>query len=129
MCTHLEKVKVLVAQLCLTLCDPVDCSPPGSSVHVILQTRILEWIAIPFSRGSSLPSNQILVSCIEGKFFTVWATGKSCRDYVLFIFLPFSFILKNYQYRCIFALMRGIILYFLTFLCTLYHNSLSLFSI
>ena len=44
---------VLVAQLCLTLCDPVDCSPPGSSVHGIFQARILEWVAVPFSRGSS----------------------------------------------------------------------------
>ena len=47
------KVKLLVAQLCLTLCDPVDCSPPGSSVHGIAQARILEWVAISFSRGSS----------------------------------------------------------------------------
>ena len=46
-------VKVLVAQLCLTLCNPMDCSPPGSSVHGILQVRIVEWVAIPFSRGSS----------------------------------------------------------------------------
>ena len=44
---------VLAAQLCLTLCDPVDCSPAGSSVHGILQARILDWAAIPFSRGSS----------------------------------------------------------------------------
>ena len=44
-----------VAQLCLTLCDPVDCSPPGSSIHGILQARILEWVAISFSRGSSRP--------------------------------------------------------------------------
>ena len=49
------KVKVLVAQLCATLCDSLDCSPPGSSVHGIFQTRILEWVAIPFSKGSSLP--------------------------------------------------------------------------
>ena len=42
-------------QLCLTLCDPMDCNQPGSSVHVILQARILEWVAIPFSRGSSQP--------------------------------------------------------------------------
>ena len=49
------KVKVLVAQLCLTLCDPMDCSPPSSSVHGILQARILEWVAIPFSRGSFQP--------------------------------------------------------------------------
>ena len=45
-----------VAQLCLTLCDPMDCSPPGSSVHGILQARILQRAAIPFSRGSSLAS-------------------------------------------------------------------------
>ena len=45
------KVKVLVAQLCLTLCNPMDCSPPGSSVHGISQARILEWVAVPFSRG------------------------------------------------------------------------------
>ena len=46
---------VLVAKLCLTLCDPVDCSPPGSSVHGILQANLLEWVAVPFSRGSSRP--------------------------------------------------------------------------
>ena len=43
----------LVAQPCLILCDPMNCSPPGSSVHGILQARILEWVAIPFSQGSS----------------------------------------------------------------------------
>ena len=43
----------LVSQLCLTLCEPMDCSPPGSSAHGILQARILEWLAIPFSRASS----------------------------------------------------------------------------
>ena len=47
------KVKVLVTQSCLTLFDPMDCSPPGSSVHGILQARILEWVAISISRGSS----------------------------------------------------------------------------
>ena len=46
-------VRVKVAQSYLTLCDPMDCSPPGSSVHSVLQARILEWVAIPFSRGSS----------------------------------------------------------------------------
>ena len=50
---QLHFVKVLVAQLCLTLFDPMDGSPPGSSVHGILQARILEWVAIAFSRGSS----------------------------------------------------------------------------
>ena len=47
------KVKVLVAQLCLTLCNPMDCSPPGFSVYGILQARILEWVAISFARTSS----------------------------------------------------------------------------
>ena len=48
-----EEVAVLVAQLCPTLCNPVDCSPPGSSVHGILQERMLEWVAISFSMGTS----------------------------------------------------------------------------
>ena len=49
------KMKVLIAQSCLTLCDPMDYSPPASSVHGILQAKILEWFAIFFSRGSSRP--------------------------------------------------------------------------
>ena len=53
-----------IAQSCLTLCDPTDCSPPGSSVHGILQARTLEWVSIPFSRGSSWPRDQTGVSCI-----------------------------------------------------------------
>ena len=68
---------MLVAQSCPILCDPTNCSLPGFSVHGILQARILEWIAIPFSRGSSWPRDRSLVSCIAGRFFTVWATGKS----------------------------------------------------
>ena len=67
---------VLVAQLCPTLCNPMDCSLPGSSVHGIFQARILEWVAISFSRGSSQSKNQTQVSCIAGRFFTLWATGK-----------------------------------------------------
>ena len=47
-----------VAQSCLTLCNPVDCGPPGSSVHRILQARILEWVVITFSRGSSHPRDE-----------------------------------------------------------------------
>ena len=69
-----SEMKVLVAQLCPTLCDPMDCSPPGSSVHRILQARILEWIAISSSRDSSKPRNRTQVSCITGRFFTVWTT-------------------------------------------------------
>ena len=66
------KVKVLFVQLCLTLCEPMD--PQGSSVHEILQARILERVAILFSRGSPWPRDWTLVSCITGGFFTVWAT-------------------------------------------------------
>ena len=62
---------VLVAQSCLTLCAHMDCSPPGSSVHGILQARILEWVAMLFSRESSRPRDLIQVSHIAGRFFTV----------------------------------------------------------
>ena len=65
------KVKVWVAQPFLTLCDPMDCNPPGSSVHGILQTRILEWVAMPFPRGSSWPRDWTRVSSIAGRFLTV----------------------------------------------------------
>ena len=67
----LKRVKVLVAQLCLTLCDTMDCSPPGSSVHGILQARILEWVAIPFSRGSSWLKDWTWISHIAGRFFII----------------------------------------------------------
>ena len=65
----------LVAKSCLTLCDPRYCSLPGSSVHGILQARILEWVAIFFSRGSSWPRDWTQVSCIRGRFLIVWATA------------------------------------------------------
>ena len=61
------KVKLSVAQSCLTLCNPVDCRPPGSSVHGILQARIPKWVAIPFSRGSSRPRDQTWVSRIADR--------------------------------------------------------------
>ena len=54
----------------------MDCSPPGSSVHGILQARVLEWVATPFSRGSFQPRDRTLVSWIAGRFFTFWATRK-----------------------------------------------------
>ena len=58
----------------LSLCDPMDCSLPGSSIHGIFQARVLEWVAISFSRGSSRPRDRTPVSCIVGRRFTVWAT-------------------------------------------------------
>ena len=60
----------LVANLCWALCDPMNCSSPGSSVHGILQVRILEWVAISSSRGSSWPRDQTHVPCIAGGFIT-----------------------------------------------------------
>ena len=76
-------VHVWVTQLCLTLCNPMDCSLPGSSVHGILQARILEWVAISFSRGSSWPRDWTHVSCVSypGRwgFFTTAPLGISGR--------------------------------------------------
>ena len=63
-----------VDQLCPTLCDPMDCSLPGSSLHGILQARVLEWVAISFSRGSSWPRDRTQVSRIPGRCFNLWAT-------------------------------------------------------
>ena len=76
--THIYTLTVIkffkwsqVAQSCPTLCSPMDCSLPGSSVHGICQARVLEWIAISFSRGSSQPRDQTRVSRIVDRRFTV----------------------------------------------------------
>ena len=69
--TAVFSVLCLVTQWCPTLCDPMDCSPPGSSVHGILQARILEWVAMSSSRGSSHARDRTQVSCIAGGFFTI----------------------------------------------------------
>ena len=66
-----------VAQLCLTLCDPMDYSLPGSSLHGILQARILEWVAISFSRGSSRLRDRTWVSCMQADALTSEAPGKT----------------------------------------------------
>ena len=60
-----------IAQSCLTLCGPMDCTLPGSSAHGIFQARISEWVAVPFSRGSSQTRYQTQVSCIAGRVFTI----------------------------------------------------------
>ena len=72
-------VKVFVTQSCLTLGDP-----PGFSVCGILQSRILEWVAIPVSSGSSHPRDQTPISCIAGRFFTIEAT-RECKLYFLLL--------------------------------------------
>ena len=65
-----------VAKSCPTLSDPMDCSLPGYSVHGISQARILEWVSISFSRGSSQPRDQTCISCLVGGFFTTELPGK-----------------------------------------------------
>ena len=81
-----------ITQSCLTLCDPLDCSLPGSFVHGILQARILEWIALPFSRWSSQPRDQTQLSCIAGRLFTIWATKEALsniyiKDLYIYIYI------------------------------------------
>ena len=66
-----------VAQSCPTLCNPMDCSLPGSSLHGSLQARVLEWAAISFSRGSSWPRDRTWVSRIPGRHFNLWATREA----------------------------------------------------
>ena len=69
-----------VAQACSTLCDPLDCGLPGSSIHGIFQTRIPQWLAISFSGGSSWPRDRTCISCVSwiaGRFFIYWATGEA----------------------------------------------------
>ena len=66
------EVESEVAQLCPTLCDPMDCRLPGSSVHGIFRARILEWVAISFSRGSFQPRDRTCVSCIIRQILYQW---------------------------------------------------------
>ena len=81
-CTNMYKVCELLRRV--WLCNPAGCSSLGSSVHGILQARTLGWVAMPFSRGSSRPKDQIFLSCVSGRFFTVWATSEAptyvCRN-------------------------------------------------
>ena len=66
-----------VTKLYLTFCDPVDYSPTGSSLHGILQARILEWVAMSFSRGSSRPADRTHISCIGSRILHCWATWEA----------------------------------------------------
>ena len=81
-CICIYMWSVNVTQSHLALCDPMDYSLPGSTVHEILQTRITEWVAIPFSRGSSQPRDQTQFSGITGGFFTIWATREHIHTYI-----------------------------------------------
>ena len=83
----------LATKSCLTLCDPMDCSPPGSSVHGILQAGILEWVAIPLSWVSSRPRDRTHVSYLAGRFFTTKPPGRHpTMLYLKVFFFFFSFM-------------------------------------
>ena len=92
-CGIVSNLMCEVAQLYPTLCNPMDCSLPGSSVHGILQARILEWVTISFSKGSSWPRDRIRVSCIGGRRLNLWATRE-----VLSSLIRSQFIARD---RCI----------------------------
>ena len=86
----LSCMRAQLLQRCPTLCDPVDWSLPASSVHGVLQARILEWVAMPSFRGSSQPRDWTQASCISctaGKFFTNWATWEA----------PYLFLVNSKQ--------------------------------
>ena len=91
-------VQYLVTQPCPALCDPVDCSPPGSSVHGISQVRILGWVAISSSRGSFQPRHGPGVSRIAGGFWTIWATREAhmWADHFLSV-SPFCIFIKRFH--------------------------------
>ena len=73
-----QVLEVLIIQSCPTLCNLIDCNPPGSSVHRIVLARILEWVDISSSRGSSPSRDQTRISCI-GRFFTTESPGKPIK--------------------------------------------------
>ena len=94
----------LVAQSCPTLCNPMECSPPGSSVHGILQARILEGVVMSSSRGSSQPRDWTQVSCTADRFFTIWATILMNVKWDLILILIWNsqqlVILSLFSYAC-----------------------------
>ena len=111
---------VLITQACPTLCDPLDCNPPGSSVHGILQARILKWVAFPFSRGSSQPRYWIWVSCVTGRFFITEPPGNLvpsleicnlafCKVYFSFVGWSFHLLCDFFKLKHIYHQKKGMI--------------------
>ena len=90
-------VLCLVAQSCLTLCNPMDCSPLAPLSMGILQARILEWVAMPSSKESSQPRGWTQVSCITGGFFTDWATRGALPTTIMGIILDISGPMEAFQ--------------------------------
>ena len=98
-----DTFKSEVTQSCPTLCDPVDCSLPSSSVHGILQARILEWVAVSFSRGSSRPKDRTRVSCIGGRHFNLWATREAPWKWYkiqISVFVNFHWNTSTHLFAC-----------------------------
>ena len=82
-CLTVDQTHVcLSCSSCLTLCDPMDCSSPGSSVPGIFLARVLEWVPISYSRGSFWPRDQTRISCIADRFFTIWDTREALSRYI-----------------------------------------------
>ena len=114
---------VLVIQSCPTLCDPVDCSPPGSSVPGILQARTLEWVAMPSSRGSSRPRDWTWVFCIAGRFFIIWATWEAHLYIYPFFFRFFSHINYYRILNIVPCAIQWILMYYMYMFACVYVNT------
>ena len=95
------QLRSAVAQLCPTLCYPVEYSPPGPSVHGIFQARILEWVAISFSRGSFQPRDRTQLSIIADRCFNLWAIREALGPICLLLFLfPLIWEMDQKSYCC-----------------------------
>ena len=103
-----SSMKVLVAQSYTTLWNAMDYSPPGSSLHGIFQARILEWVAIPFSRGSSQTRDQTQVSCGRGRFFTCCTTKEAQYNVLIYIML-IQFWVVSYYWFCSLLYIHNVI--------------------
>ena len=121
-----EKVKVLVSQSCPTLCNPVDCSPPGSSAHRILQARILELVIISSSSESSWSTDWTWVSCIVGRFCTIWDPRKAVENLSKKYLSLFVKGKKRFPYSLHIILMIKVITFFYNYfdLCVISSGSL-----
>ena len=121
------KVKVKLFSRVRLFCDPMDCSPQGSSIHGILQARILEWVAISFSRGSSQPKDWTLVSCIAGRRFNLLATREALMAFICwgtFLLYPICWYqhhkwILNF-FKC-FCTSIEMIIWFLSFILWMSH--------
>ena len=125
-CTYFKRVvKVLVTQPCLTHCNPMDCSPPVSSIRGILQARILEWVAIRFPRGSSWPRDQSPISYIAGRFFSVEPLGKPIFNHVANTFLVINRTLPSYTILILYIISSWKVLNINVFRCWFFHHTLA----